>query len=392
MSEKTEIKLEFLGTSGINSFIANTSSPRAVMDNSHISSRPSLINPDEVLIKTGIEYELGKYINDIRVENDCIVKAIVPRYREYGSKYIPTYTLLVEYEEDGDFYLDYINVDTYRSNHNFFGYELTPTEDFNNIEYNSSLVKDTVLATTSSLGNQGDYQYGINANTAFMSHPSVAEDGFVVSESFLQKLKFSSISKRIINLTKDSIPINLYGDNTRFKFIPDIGDRVREDGLLCAIRAKNDWLSVADLNTRSISEVDFTFDTLTYVNTDSIVIDVQVIKGNYTRNEFSAKMSEQLDMYAEMGINYYRTLVDKYEYIMREKKSLYGDNTSVKLTPRMYRYISDAMIRVNSVTNRKNKLCYRKLPIDQYRIEVTTLSIVTPSIGYKLTDQHAERF
>ena len=83
--ERSELKLEFLGTAGINSFIANTSSPRAVMDNSHFSAKLPLITPDNKLIKSGIEYELAKYINDVKVDHECVVKGIIPKYKDFSQ-------------------------------------------------------------------------------------------------------------------------------------------------------------------------------------------------------------------------------------------------------------------------------------------------------------------
>ena len=58
---KTEIKPEFVGTAAINSFIANTSSPRAVMDFSHFSAHLPLLTPDEKVDKSGIIHtSIGK--------------------------------------------------------------------------------------------------------------------------------------------------------------------------------------------------------------------------------------------------------------------------------------------------------------------------------------------
>lgn len=388
---KTEIKLEFLGTAGINSFIAQTSSPRAVMDNSHFSSKLPLIAPDEKIVKSGIEYELAKYINDIKTDHDCVVKAIIPRYKEYGISEVPTYTLLVEYEENDQLFLDYIDINTFNSTHSFFGYKLHPTEALKNITYNGIIPKDTILAKTDSYGKNGSYNYGLNVNVAFMSHPSVSEDGFVVSESFIKRAKFNSIVKRVINITKDTIPVNLYGDKDVFKFIPNIGEKVREDGLLCALRERNDWFSISDLNDTNISEVDVTFDNLVYVNPNSTVLDIKVIRGNYNKQEFSSKITQQLDTYAEMLNNYYRNVVSKFEQIINEKKTIYGSNYSVRLTPRLNRFITDSMIKLMSIGSNKYKLCYRKLPIDQYRVEITTISTIEPNIGFKLTDIHAAK-
>lgn len=389
---RTEVKMEFLGSSAVNSFILNTSSPRAVMDFNHISQHLPLLTPDECILKTGIEYEFGKYVNDVRVEHECVVKAVVPKYKEYGINEPPVYTVFIEYEEDGKIVIDYIDVDTFKSSHTFFGYKLKLTDEMLNMQYNTPLAKDTILAQTDSYGDEGDYRYGLNANVAFMSHPSVSEDGFVVSESFLQRAKFNSIVTRVINITKDTLPINLYGDKNIFKFIPNIGEKVRADGLLCATRKRNDWFSISDMNTANLMEPDATFDDPVYVNPNSTVIDVNIIRGNYNKPEFSSKMTEQLDHYAEMLVNYHRKVVSMSEQIMNEKYAMYGkDNPQIRMSPKLTRFVADSMIKVQMATYGKNKLSYRKLPIDQYRIEITTISTITPNLGFKMTDIHAAK-
>lgn len=388
MSDKTEIKLEFVGTAGINPFIAQVSSPRACMDNNHFSQRPSLLDPDEPMIVSGIEYELGSYINDVKTEHDCVVKAVIPKFRSGNPDGFDTETLLlVEYEKNGSLWLDLIEIPEYKSSHGFFGYRLKPTEAYKNIHYNAPLPKETILGMTDSYSpDSGIYRYGVNANVAFMSHPAVAEDGFGVRAGFLHKLRFTSVTKRVINITKETIPLNINGDDVNFKFLPDIGQPVRPDGLLCATRSRNDWFSIIDMSDRNIAELDSTFDTPVYVPPGSVVTDIKVVRGNYNKPEFSSAMTTQLDVYAEMLINYYRNIVNQYDKIMAEKKVMYGDANVVKQTGRLRRFIADCMIKVNAATTGKTKLCYRRLPIDQYYIEVTVVSVITPNLGFKLTD------
>lgn len=386
---RTEIKHEFLGLAAINSFIANTSSPRAVMDASHFSARVPLLTPDERIIKSGIEYELGKYLNDVRVTEDCIVKGVIPRYGEFNIQ-SPSYTIFVEYEKNNKIFIDFIESPTYRSNHSYFGYDLIPTEDLTNISYASELKEGTILAKTASYGREGSMDFGISANLVMMSHPSVAEDGYVISESLAKRASFTSISKRIINVNKNTIPLNLNGDCEVFKFIPDIGDKVRPDGLLCALRERNDWFSVCDLSDQSLNDVDVVFDNLTYVNVDSTVIDVTVTRGN-SKPEFSCRLTEQLDKYASMLTNYYHLVTSRFEQLLAEKKTLYGSLENIRLTPRTHRFITDSYVKLNAATNKKNTISYRKLPIDQYRIEVVTRNVIVPTLGYKLTDIHASK-
>lgn len=392
MGQRTELKHEVLGTAADNPFVANISAPRAVMHSSHFAAHLPLLKPDERLIKSGIEYEMGKYINDVRASENCIVKSIIPRYKEFGIE-PPSTTVFVEYEKDYEdgkglqSVIDVIEIPTYRSNNGFFGYNLTPTDTMNNVFFGSVLHKNELLAQADSYGREGSYNGGLNANVAFMSHPSTAEDGFVISESFAKRARFLSVTKRVININKNTIPVNLNGRDGKYKFIPDIGDKVRPDGLLCAIRDRNDFFSICDLNDRNLSDMDDNFDIATYVNVNSTVIDVQVIKGN-NKPEFSSAMTEQLDNYADMLTNYHSLVVSSYERIMSEKQRLYGSLDNVRLSPRTHRFITDSYVKRDASVNRKNTICYRKLAIDQYRVEIVCSNVITPTLGFKLADYH----
>ena len=395
MSNK-ELDPRFFGTAAINPMVVHTSSPRGVMDSSHFAAHLALLYPDEKLIKGGIEYELGKTINDVKAEENCVVKAVIPRYGEYGVEHPPVNTVFVEFERTNDkgeveLFIDYIQVPIYNSTHSVFGYNLTPTEAFSNLSYNSELKAGEVLAKAASYGKDGAYNYGLSCNVAFMSHPSVAEDGFVISESLAKRAGFATFSKKIINIDKNTIPVNVNGDKDNFKFLPDIGEQVRPDGLLCALRERNDWFSVSDMSTANLGEVDITFDNPIYVSPHSVVIDIQVMRGNTTRPEFCSKMTEQLDRYAAMLMNYYSKVVTQYENIMAEKKALFGSTDNIRLTPRLTRFMADTMIKLGVAPASKGRLCYRKLPIDQYRIEITTMSLMNQNLGFKLTDVHASK-
>jgi hypothetical protein len=295
VSKRTELKPEFLSMAALSCFPINNSSPREVMSASHFAAHIPLMRPDERTVKSGVEYELGKYINDVRADNNAIVKAVVPRYREYGIN-PPSTSVFVEYEKDYEdgkgmqVVIDVIDIPTYRSNNGFFGYDLKPTESLINLNLGSILQEGELLAKTDSYGREGSYDFGLNANIVSMSHPSVSEDGFVISESFAKRAQLTSVIKRVININKNTIPLNLYGKDGSYQFLPEIGQKVRADGLLCAIRDRNDFFSVCDLNDHNLNEVDVIFDNLTYVNVDSTVIDINIIKGN-NKPEFSTAMT-----------------------------------------------------------------------------------------------------
>lgn len=101
-------------------------------------------------------------------------------------------------------------------------------------------------------------------------------------------------------------------------------------------------------------------------------------------------MTRTLDFYSDSLVSYYNNIITKYDEIMLTYRRTYGDSAEIKVTPRLRRFIADAMIKVQSSLG-KNKICYRKIKIDQYRVEITCVSSVRPNLGHKLSDINASK-
>src|SRR5699024_10288190 len=111
---------------------------------------------------------------------------------------------------------------------------------------------DTVIADSPAKAPDGDYHSGIHANIALMSDPVVIEDGIKMSESFAKKMTFTLIESRTITINNNMIGLNLYGDENNFKIFPNIGDFIRDDGILVALREYSDELAPCDLSVSSL--------------------------------------------------------------------------------------------------------------------------------------------
>ncbi len=359
----------------------------------HWSQRPALQHPDPKLILTGAEFELGKYINDIRAEHDYVMRGLIPRYRFIGHDIDsqPEYYVLAEYVKEvkgvRKLVLDVIETPNIRSCHSKFGFDLHKTDAFKSLEHNKPIPKGTVLGKTASLADDGSYMYGLNANVAFLSLPDVAEDTFVASRSFAERIGITCVEKRIINVKRDTIPLNLYSKNGSYQPLPNIGETVRPDGLLFCHRNKNAYFNPVDLRDDKLCKPDYTFDTPVYVKPGSKVVDIRVIKGNYRRPEFPTRVTEQFDFYASNLITFYKTLKEQVDTVVNSRRSTFADEASYNLSPRLSRLLVEAEFMINS-TDPKNKikLVYKKLPVEEYRIEVTTRVVLIGSMGHKLTD------
>lgn len=379
-----ELSPLLLGVAAHNSAVGHVSTPRAVMDSNHIAQSQVLLYPDkkEDLI-SGVEYELGKLIDDIRVETDCTVVGSVQKLP--GSPDNPVTCVFTQYEKNGELWFDVIEIPKVKSKHSYFGYTLHPQETLLSLSYGSQLQEGDILATTTSLGPDGFLRYGVNANTVFSSDVATGEDGFVVSRSFLNKLQFEVVETRVINLKMDNFLINLYGDEHVYKVLPNIGEYVKNGELLAVIRERDDYFSIVDLNEDDIRRTDHTFDKKTYVEMGSKVIDIKVFKGTGNKQVYSDNMSEQIEDLFAINLKYAKSVVGQYSMLKREVKKTFGANFTPRLTPRMTKLITDAMTLIKTTETRR-KLSYGSTPIDQYRIEITTSTVVKPNIGFKITD------
>ena len=59
----------------------------------------------------------------------------------------------------------------------------------------------------------------------------------------------------------NEFPLNLYGDDLHYKPFPEIGEAIREDGLLMALRRFDANLAPAMVSRRDLQEIDYLFDT-----------------------------------------------------------------------------------------------------------------------------------
>jgi protein associated with RNAse G/E len=221
-----------------------------------------------------------------------------------------------------------------------------------------------------------------------MSLTDVSEDPFVISESFAKKIGIVFTEKRVINVNKNTIPLNLYGKDGEYKSIPDIGEMVRPDGLLYAHRTKNIYFNPADLTDEALRKPRYNFDSTVYVRPGSKIVDIKVIKGNYRKPEFPKRVTERLDARAESLINFYRTLKERVDTVSAGRKNMFSESTNYDLSPRLTRLLVEGEFMIGSTDPRnKLKLVYKKLPVEEYRIEITTKVILNAQLGYKLTDQ-----
>lgn len=387
-----QLDLRLLGTQGLVPWDGVDSASRKQMFASHMGQALTISMPSERRIQTGMEYEYGKYTFNVKMpENGRVIKIIDRFPQAVGSEdgFLMNSERLVLFESDtGE--LGMVSLPFYACNHPYFGFQYQQPQSHPTIVPGQTIAKDTVLLDSPNKGPNGEYMYGLELNIAFMTHPAVAEDGIILSRSALNKLKYRTYEKRVINFGKEHYPINLYGDERKYKSFPDIGEychppRNEHPGMLIALRQFNEDLITIDQSINSLQRVEHVFDKCIYADgAGGKVVDIKMYHQHPGRAETNCEaMLEQPLRYARATYHFHKSIVDFY---MQEFKRR---GKAIRLSPALHRLVVESMAVTSfKLPNLKEnlRLSYKAAPLDEFRMEVVVEYEKVPSLGAKATD------
>jgi len=310
------LKQELFSIQALNPFIIYNSSPRGLMMSSHVAQLIVLNNPEPNIIQTKIDSELAKYVISKKFTHDAEIIDVVKRYQgpSWSPKDVVEYTIIYRKLDDGE--IDSITIPRFNKFHPYFGFIYKFLIDPDTMYRGQIFKKDTMIAVPPTITDKGDYAYGLNANVCMMTLPDVAEDGVIVSKSFCERMKFKIIEKRTLNVSRDEVLLNLYGDDENYKPFPDIGEEVNDNGILMATRKLDDDITLGLITTKELQRVNPLFDEVVYVRKGK-VIDVKIYENRKNKLQ-PMQPDEFVRKYINGMFEYNRRLIDVYQYLKRE--------------------------------------------------------------------------
>jgi DNA-directed RNA polymerase beta subunit len=381
------IRPEIIGLEALMSpFLQHISSQRASMFTSNVV-QALVINGNEFpYISTGWEAKMGKYdFNETHRKNDIQIIRVIPRFRTHvGSDHIrsnPSYTVIYRDIVTGE--IDYFNISKY-SKHCYEGF------GYINKLMNTSLVREGSLVTSStplcSAPNHDGklYNLGMNANVCYISHPSVADDAFVISKSMARKAEHFAIYKIKVSLSEDDIPLNLYGTDDEYRIFPDIDELINPNGIIAAIRKMHPDTFIADTSPKALSSPEHLNDDILIAESGAgaQVLDVQVYCSNkaYSKLEQQPGPYSQLLKYQRRHYEYYESVLQVYEEQKAQRAKIGTKLNNLVVSAknlRLYKYADDAKRNIRLVDKRD--------PIDFITFELTYGFYRKVGRGFKFT-------
>lgn len=396
--EPNQFHRELMGVLSLSPFDPYNSAARKQMFSSHIGQTLVIDGSTERRIQTGMEREYGKYTFAIKMPCDAEIIRCIDRYpRTLDGSIRHNPETLVIYEDVETKQVGCLSLVDYFSHHQYFGFAYKSKPAAKKLRAREFVAKDTVLMDSPSITDSGGYKYGRECNVAFMAHPAVSEDGILISRDVLEQFKFKTYETREVEWGSTHFPLNLYGDDNNYKPHPDIGDVIRPDGLLMALRSHDELFAPVEQSFGRTREVDHIFDKCVYaagpgdkVKGIGRVIDIKVQHDpDSARPTTPIGMDVQTTKYNDARLRYYKEIHNEYLRLKRERGARLSLSKEFhRLVVEAISVIGPASKHVEGAKRERVVKIHRGVPLDDWRVEFVIEYEITPTIGFKLTDCH----
>lgn len=385
---RNEIVPEIGSVQSLNRFYPQNAPARCCMFGGHFSARPVIDGSEPKPIQTGVEEEFGRFTFSVKMPEDGTVIARIPKYNQgLGVDVNPENLVIYQSHDTGEY--GCFTIPYYCSHDPIFGFKYELKNENSLIYPGSTIPGGTIFADTPAVKGESHYTYSKNLNVCYMSHLNVGLDGYVISRDALPHFTFRIYEKRSFEFGS-SFLLNLYGDDENYKGFPDIGDYVREDGLLAVIRKYNPNMAPSMTSINDVRRPDFHFDEPIYARPGvGRVVDITVIESCNSQKKLPDAMTDQAKRYHSAHMAYYKEIINFHDNIIRR-------DPNAKVSPELNYAINYALAVTNhlgysqaSRTNRNSRqqitLKQKSRPIDVWRVELVIEYVITPNRGYKLT-------
>lgn len=376
---------------GLNFMPGGTSSPRKQMNANNLGQLVVVNGLSERMIQTGMEVaNLADTTFSVKMPGNGRIVAVIPRYNNLKEgadaiKENPQTVIIYEDTDTGEFGM--VSLSDYCSFHPYIGWNYVKQPAISDIFTGNFIPKGTKFLDSPGVTPGGEYRYGVMANVVMMTHPATSEDGILINEDVLQKFAFRTYETRVVEFGSNSYPLNIYGDEENYKAYPDIGETIRNDGLLMVLRPyeasnkKHKLLAPVEMSRKATQRVDFLFDKCVYAaGGGGRVIDIRIHHDIHTNQAGTPPTMEgQSVKYDKARREFYQRIYD----LNRQWEAKYGDK--LKLSNELHRLCVEAISVVGPPDTRAQKV-NKKVPLDDWHITFVIEYINIPNIGNKFTD------
>ena len=392
----------------LSSWIANVSSARLYMFAGHLGQMVPIAKPSIRRNLTGTEREYGKYVFNHQFEEDVRIIDVIQKYGKFAGDsqsimHSPSTTVV--YENAYSREIGMMELTDYIKKHQSFGYMLRDTPLTNRVVPKATFNKGDIIKQSPNVDSFGNWAYGIEVPMCFMSVPQIIEDGVVGCDSLVEAMAYDQIIEAVAGAGGKWILLNLYGDENNYKPCPDPGEKIKEHGVIMALRRWDPNLVPVLFTPKALMQIDYGFDKPIYGEPGATVLDVDVWWNGEHRNaqeRLPVGTTDQLFKYHNKAVQNAKQLLETIDRLYSERRE------DLVLSKELTRKVAEAYARVKAPVNRGGKIhkypnsskflgqqklsyIYKRSTLDDWRISVKYIYRSVPNVGSKMTGCHGNK-
>ena len=200
---------------------------RKIMFSTHSDHVLPLMESEKAIIETGYEIRYGDYSSSItKTDSDVQVIAKISKF-----SFAPNHHYWLILKDVKKNRLDVVERISYEYITESYGY-LYNNEFMDTIQPGNYIPEGTIMQKSLAFDEYNNRKDGRNFNVAYMALDDNMEDSIIMSESAASKLTSPLINVIRIPINDNDIPLNIYGDENKYKVIPDIGEDTKDANLI----------------------------------------------------------------------------------------------------------------------------------------------------------------
>lgn len=385
-----EVTNRIAGLAGGTPFLTGVSAGRSAM---YASQSPQAITAKGITdprTRSGIEMELATTTFDVRIPANSRVIAVIPRLGRRWGLSSPEKTIIYEQTKINDATgreyreIGHVSCPDFISNHKLFGFK--PDYLIENVSVDDTFYDETVIAQSPSI-RSGIYRNGRETNIATMSINSIIEDGVQASHEWCESMEVTMRETKVFSFGKKQFPLNIYAKGGEYRFVPDVGECVGDDGILVALRTYNELLAPVMMTKKAVTQIDLTHDDTIKVRPGAKVVDIRVTHNQKIRAKQRTPygMFGQAQRYFDADQQYYEDLIKYYDNLVKNTRG------KVNLARKTHAMFREAIKHVRVMSNMSAEQTYHTNPLDDWRIEITIEYNHVPGYGAKVTGRQGNK-
>lgn len=387
--------------SGTNPMFHNVSGARQAMYTGNLDQCLVVDGLQRKRQYSGLDREMVKGTFSHKFPTDAIVLAVIPRFQgeKFGEDFALNPSEIVIYEEYETERLGFIELTKFHVKHQHYGFEFKYDEEVYNrlkSDFRPKFKAGTTIARSPAVTPDGDYMTCIEANVIRLSDPSVTEDAIWISRSFAEKMRSNAFETRMFKFGRSHYPINCYGNAQQFCPIPDIGQQILSNGMICALRPFDAKLDPVYMTQKRLFKPVYNLDIPVYGKADAEVVDIKVYHNPHAPNKrLPDQWTQQLRKYYEADRRYYTKII---KTCLARRGGEVREYDDVDMTEELRILLNEAInfagdMLVDEGIWPKEQLDllrartnWRGSPMDEYEVYVTYRYKTEIGDGPKLTD------